>query len=143
MSLLITARGHPAILSTHPTTLEITTEHQLTTRGDCIVAVESSHGLADFPSGVKKLLSNDFGRGVLTLRVGNQTFVVHGRGSHALTFAHPREIVVRRSGFTSDRTLMIHSDKAAADIPRGMVNLLRNPKEEVKVEIFASLQALP
>ncbi len=105
-----------------------------------MVAVGSSHGLADLPFEVKRVLSSEFGRGVLTLTVGDQTFIVHGQGSHALTFAHPREIVVRRSGFISDRTLMVHSDKAAADIPRAMVRLLRNPEEEVKVEIRASHQ---
>jgi uncharacterized protein len=108
-----------------------------------VVAVGSSHGLADLPHEVSRILSNDSGRGVLTLMVGDQTFVVHGRGSHALTFSHPREIVVRRSGFVSDRTLMVNCDKAAADIPRAMVRLLRNPEEEVKVEILASLHAQP
>ena len=108
-----------------------------------MVAVGSSRGLADVPSQIKRILSSDFGRGVLTLRVGDQSFTVHGRGSHALTFAHPREIVVRRSGFVSDRTLMIHSDKAATDIPRAMVSLLRDPEEEVEVEVMASLQAQP
>lgn len=141
LSVVIAARGHPAILATHPTTLEITLEDSLTPRGNCVVAVGSSHGLADLPSEVKRILSNDFGRGVLTLSVGDQTFVVHGRGSSSLTFAHPREIVVRTSGFISDRTLMIHSDKAAEDIPWAMVRLLRNPEENVKVEIHASLEA--
>lgn len=108
-----------------------------------MVAVGSSRGLADLPPEVKRILSNDFGRGALILRVRDQSFTVHGRGSRALTFVHPREIVVRRSGFISNRTLMVHSDKAAADIPRAMVRLLRDPEEEVEIEILTSLEAQP
>ncbi|OLE75591.1 hypothetical protein AUG19_05190 [archaeon 13_1_20CM_2_54_9] len=141
MSFVITARGHRAVLSTHPTTLEITTDRSLTTRADCVVAVESSHGLADLPSEVKRILSSNLGRGILILKVGDHAFTVHARGSHALTLSHPRDIVVRRSGFISERTLMVHSDKAAADIPRAMVKLLQNPEEEISIEIHASLQA--
>ena len=143
MSFVISARGHPSVLSTHPTTLEITTEHDLTSRGDCIVAVGASQGLAGLPSEIRRALSNDHGRGVLSLRVGDRLFVVHGKGSSALTFAHPREVVVRTSGFVSDRTLMVHSDSAAADIPRDMVKLLQDPRVEVKVEISASLMVPP
>ncbi len=143
LGFIIIARGHPAILATHPTTLEVTTEDHLTTKGDCIVAVSASCGPANLPPGVKSLLSNDFGIGVLSLSVGRQTFTVHGKGSHGLTFTHGGEIVVRRSGFVSDRTLMVHSNKAAIDIPRRMVRSLQNPDEEVRVEISAYLQAPP
>ncbi len=52
------AYGHPAILSTHPTTLEITTSHELTHRGDCVVAVKSSSAVRDLPVGLKRVLSN-------------------------------------------------------------------------------------
>src|SRR3989442_3494615 len=43
------AYGHPAILSTHPSTLEITTTHELTRRGDCVVAVKSSGAVRNLP----------------------------------------------------------------------------------------------
>ncbi|TMI58912.1 DUF371 domain-containing protein, partial [Candidatus Bathyarchaeota archaeon] len=38
------AFGHPRILSTHPTTIEITRSQNLTIRGDCVIGVKSSHG---------------------------------------------------------------------------------------------------
>src|SRR2546428_5177753 len=47
------AYGHPAILSTHPTTLEITTSHELSHRGDCIVAVRHSRRARKLTIGLK------------------------------------------------------------------------------------------
>ena len=72
------------------------------------------------------------------MRVRNESFTVEGRGSSGLTFADPHEIVVRKSGFVSGRTLMVYSDRAAVDIPRRMVKALQDPAEIVTVEISAS-----
>jgi len=46
--------------------------------------------------------------------------------------------VVRRSGFISDRTLMIHADKAASDLPREMVRMLKDRRNSVSIEISAT-----
>ena len=101
------------------------------------MAVGSERGLSDLPSSIKKVLSNENGRGRLTLRVRGYSFVVEGKGVPGLTFAHPSDIIVRKSGFVSDRTLMVHSDQAAIDIPKQVVRLLRNPDEKVIIEISA------
>jgi hypothetical protein len=132
------AYGHPAILSTHPSTLEITTSHELTRRGDCVVAVKSSRAVRNLPEDLKRVLSNSNGRGRLALRVGPFEFTVEGRGSPGLTFSHETDLVVRKSGFISDRTLMIYADKSSMDIPRDMVRLLQNANNRVTVEISAT-----
>ena len=131
------AYGHPAILSTHPTTLEITTSHELTHRGDCVVAVKSSSAVRDLPVGLKRVLSSSSGRGRLRLEVGGIEFMVEGRGDPRLSFSHQTDLVVRKSGFISDRTLMIHTDKSSMDIPRDMVRLLQDPTCRVTIEISA------
>ena len=131
------AYGHPAVLSTHPTTLEITTSHELTHRGDCVVAVKSSSAVRDLPVGLKRVLSSSSGRGRLRLEVGGIEFMVEGRGDPRLTFSHQTDLVVRKSGFISDRTLMIHANKSSMDIPRDMVRLLQDPTSAVTVEISA------
>lgn len=131
------AYGHPAILSTHPTTLEITTSHELTNRGDCVVAVKSSSAVRNLPVDLKRVLSSPSGRGRLRLQVGPFEFTVEGRGDPRLTFSHETGLVVRKSGFVSDRTLMIHADKSSIDIPRDMVRLLQDPTNRVSVEISA------
>ena len=138
MVFTFTAHGHPSILSSHPTTLEITTEPHLTKRGDCIVAVKAECGLQDLPSNIKKALSTEKGHGKLTIRVRDQNFTVEGRGSNGLTFTHPKEMVVRKSGFVSDRTLMVCANKAANDIPRRMVKLIQDPRQTITIELSAN-----
>ena len=135
---IILAYGHPAILSTHPNTLEITTSHELTRRGDCVVAVKSSGAVRNLPEALKRVLSDSSGRGRLALRVGPFEFTVEGKGDPRLTFSHETDLVVRKSGFISDRTLMIYANKSSMDIPRNMVRLLQNPSNRVTVEISAT-----
>jgi hypothetical protein len=132
------AYGHPAILSTHPTTLEITTSHELTHRGDCVVAVKSSSAVRNLSEDLRKALTSASGRGRLRLQVGPFEFTVEGKGDPRLTFSHETDLVVRKSGFISDRTLMIHADKSSIDIPRDMVRLLQDPTNRVSVEISAT-----
>jgi uncharacterized protein len=132
------AYGHPAILSTHPSTLEITTSHELTRRGDCVVAVKSSRAARNLPEDLKRVLSSSSGRGRLALRVGPFEFTVEGRGDPRLTFLHDTDLVVRKSAFISDRTLMIYADKSSMDIPRDMVRLLQDANNRVTVEISAT-----
>ena len=139
MDFRFEARGHAGILSTHPTTLEITKDYHLTERGNCIVAVGSSVGSQDLPSATKKALSTDLCRARLTFEVGDQTFSVEGQGDSALTFSHPTEFVIRKSGFISDRTLMVHANRAAADIPRAFVRLLRDPAQKILVKLEVDL----
>jgi hypothetical protein len=136
--LIFHAYGHPAILSTHPSTLEITTTHELTRRGDCVVAVKSSRAVRNLPEDLKRVLSSSRGRGRLALRVGPFEFTVEGRGDPRLTFLHDTDLVVRKSAFISDRTLMIHADKSSIDIPRDMVRLLQDANNRVTVEISAT-----
>jgi len=131
------AYGHPAILSTHPTTLEITTSHELTHSGDCVVAVKSSGAVRDLSVDLKRVLSNSSSRGRLRLQVGPFEFTVEGNGDPRLTFSNETDLVVRKSGFISDRTLMIHADKSSMDMPRDMVRMLQDPTSRVTVEISA------
>lgn len=135
MSFTFLAYGHPAVLSNHPTTIEITKESHLTPKGDCVVAINSSKGLVDLPIDLKRTLSSKEGRARVTLTTGTFQFVTEGSGDPRLTFSHPKDLVIRKSGFISDRTLMIHADKAARDVPREMVRLLQDPKNSVAVQI--------
>ena|SRR5213593_1743709 len=133
------ARGHPLVSSTHPTTLELTRETDLGKNGDCVIAVGCSAGLIDLPQPMKNALSSGACRVRLNLTVGVHRFVVIGRGAEGLTLSHPTDIVVRKSGFISDRTLMVQADRAAEDIPRSFVELLQDPSRKVLVELSAEI----
>jgi uncharacterized protein len=129
------ARGHAAVLSTHATTLEITREKDLTLRGNCVVAVGSSVGLKDLPVTMKKALANDKCKARLTFEIGDQSFSVEGQGDPGLTFSHPTDFVIRKSGYVSDRTLMVHANRSASDVPRSFVRLLQDPAQKVLVRL--------
>ncbi|MBO0888913.1 DUF371 domain-containing protein [Candidatus Bathyarchaeota archaeon] len=124
-------------MSTHPTTIEITRETHLSTRGDCIVAVNATIGPADLPHGLRDILSRPGSKSKVSLTIGELNFVVEGEGDARLTLSHPTDFVIRKSGFVSDRTLMVHADKSARDLPREMVRLLRDPNKKITVEISA------
>lgn len=130
------AHGHRNILATHPTTIEVTRSEELTLRGDCVIGVGASHGLVDLPESVRYPLTSDSGRCQLVMRVGRETVSFRGRGASGLTLSHPNEIVARKSGFLSDRTLMIHIDKAAIDVPRHIVDLMKDPEQKIVFEIL-------
>ena len=135
MNFTFYAHGHRAVLSTHLTTLELTKEDVLSKNGDCIVAVGSSAGLRDLPESMKNALSSEACRARLTLKFDAHRFTIEGCGARGLTFSHPTDIVVRKSGFVSDRTLMVRANRAAADLPRSLVDLLQDPGRKVLVEL--------
>lgn len=87
--------------------------------------------------GLKQVLSTDNGRAAFRIQAGRESFEVVGRGSPSLTFHHSEEMVVRKSSFASDRTLLVDADKAAVDVPRKMVRLLQNPEQLLRIEIRA------
>jgi hypothetical protein len=62
---------------------------------------------------------------------------IEGRGKTGLTLNATDEMVVRKSGFISDRTLIVNADKAALDIPRHVVSLMRRPNQQIRFELLA------
>ena len=100
--------------------------------------MKSSSAVRNLPEDLKRVLSSSRGRARLALRVGPLEFTLEGRGDPRLTFSHDTDLVVRKSAFISDRTLMIHADKSSIDIPRDMVRMLQDPNNRVTVEISAT-----
>ncbi len=132
---VVTFRGHPMVRSDHPTTIEVTTEGHLTPRGDCIVGVGASSGCAGLDSEVKERLRTKGARVTIRLLAGPRAFELSAEGDPRLELSHPHDIVIRRSDFISERTLAVHADAAARDIPRELVRLLRNPETVGRLEI--------
>jgi hypothetical protein len=74
----------------------------------------------------------------ITLKIVAGTYfeVVTGEGCNKLEFLDERDIVIRKSDFISERTLMINADKSAADLDRGLIaNLKRSEDIVIMVEI--------
>lgn len=71
----------------------------------------------------------------IRLVVGYMVFGVRAKGDPRLELSHPHDMVIRKSDFISDRTLAIHADAAARNLPREMVRALKDPKTEARLEI--------
>ena len=100
------ASGHPCISACHATTLEFTTSADVTPQGDCIIGVSARPGF--------RRLFGLRGRQVLILTVGGLEERVRFEANPGYSDAH--EMVIRKSGFLSPRTLGTHADKSALDL---------------------------
>jgi hypothetical protein len=66
---------------------------------------------------------------------------VLAEGSPRLVLEHPSSIVIRRSDYVDGRTLAIRANKAARDIDRRIVELLRNPETVAEIELTVEEKA--
>jgi uncharacterized protein len=123
----ITFKGHPNVRCLHNSTLEITTEPDLTPNGDCIVGVSASKGCSRLHTAVKKKLSKDDCVVRIQLIVEPYTLEIFGATNSNLLLTHPHDIVIRKSNYIDARTLSIRSNISCADVPYQMAYLLKNP----------------
>jgi len=118
-----TAFGHRSITATHKTTVEFTKDDYLTKRGDCILAIK-----ADF---VQE--KQNWGKIKFLLRSGQvrDDFIAY----YNPDFCDSNCMVIRKSDFIDKRTFAVRSNKAAADISRKLVAILKNPSKQLKVSL--------
>lgn len=130
--------GHAMVRGTHEKTMEITTEGHLTPRGDCIIGVGASKGIAQLSPSVKRALKSDSARVRFTIVApgGEYSFVAHG--SRDLSFESPSDMVIRRSSFVCGRTLAIRAESSAKEIPRDLLGTLKSPGAAglLRIEVF-------
>jgi len=132
---IIIAHGHENIRALHPSTMEITTSERLTPRGDCIIAVGADKAICDLSQEFKELARRMDATIIVRIIAGGIMEEVIGKGHPNLTFEDDESIVIRKSGYLCPRTLMIKANKAARDLRRDLVNLLRSKETIVRVEI--------
>ncbi len=130
------ARGHENIRGTHRTTIEITREDSLTTRGDCIIGVGATLALSDLSEEVRALARDPETMITLSLRVDEMTENIVGHGSEGLVYTDPTCMVARKSSYTCGRTLMVGADRAAVDLERDFIAALRDPNTILSCRIL-------
>lgn len=131
----VIAYGHPNVLGTHPTTLEVTKEDFLTLRGTCIIGINASKAANDLNEKLKKIIQSGKEIGVF-LKAGKFWDVFSGFGDSNLTLSNSISIVFRRSTFISDRTVLIACLKSAKDISRNLVQSLQDPNQMLEIFFF-------
>ena len=123
--------GHTNVIGDHRTTLEITTEEFLTRQGTCIIGICGSLTLKELNSEIKALAKSSDTMIVLTLVVEKQVERIQGWGSEGLSYSDGTSMVSRTSSFECGRTLMVRADKAAKDLRRDFVDMLK--RDDVKI----------
>lgn len=133
---LVRCRGDPAVRSRHPTTFAITTDQHLTVAGDCIIGICADTGAAGLSDSFRRQAAKE-GTIILTRLLCRDVCVrVRAEGGPGLCLDHPGDLVWRKSTFTCGRTVGIHADHAARDLPRELIALLRGG-EILEVELTA------
>lgn len=122
-------KGHPNVIATHRTTLELTKEDWLTLKGDCILGVSANKACFDLEIDTKRAIKRDDVKVKLILKVGNLAFTFEARGHNKLQLTDKTSIIIRKSNYICPRTLAIKSNASASDIPKEIVNLLKKGKE--------------
>ena len=130
----IIAYGHPNITARHRTTLQLTKDEEITLRADCVVGVRANKSVRDLSQELKSHLIEG-GSVEITISAGGMEFRLEAMGDPRLRLTHTKDVVVRRSDFVDDRTLVIRSSAAARDLPREMVRAMRRADEVIVMEI--------
>jgi len=134
---VVHAYGHPNVKATHRSTFEITRESFLTERGDCIIAVNADKAVNDFSEEFKNICRNENSIIIILLLVDSNFDVIIARGHRFLKLSSNISIVVRKSEFIDERTLAVCASKAARDLKRDLVIMLRNPNILLKAILIA------
>jgi hypothetical protein len=119
------AYGHENVIGEHKTTVEITTEDYLTKQGTCIVGVQATQKLSDLAPEIRELATLETTKIVLVMEVEGIIEQVTGTGGQNLTYSDSVSMVARTSSYQCGRTLMINADKAASNLSREFVRLLK------------------
>jgi hypothetical protein len=127
--------GHENVLAAHKTTLEFTKDTRLSKKGDCIVAVNADKALADLSAEFKENLRKPHAKLTILIEADEVMEQLNAYGSPQLVLTHSTDIVVRKSDYVDNRTLAVHANKAARDLPRDLLEKLKNPKQKVKITL--------
>jgi hypothetical protein len=126
---IIRAKGHKNITAKHRSTFQITKDHDITKRADCVIAVSADKGASDLSNELKKAAKKDNAKIFVKVIAGNRFEIVAGTGCEKLELIDVKDIVIRKSDFVSERTLMINADRSAADLDRKLIENLKRPHD--------------
>jgi hypothetical protein len=103
--------------------------------GDCVLVVSLDRGLAELSEEFKQALRCPSSKLNIKIEADEVSDEISAEGTSRLTFTDLNEMVIRKSEFTSNRTLAIHANKAAKDISRKLVEKLKNPNQKAKITL--------
>lgn len=134
---VIKSRGHVNITASHKTTIELTKDDYLTPLGDCIIGIQADKAVGDFSNRFKYLVRSDNSIVIAVFITENHIDVVYGYGSRKLVLSDKRKIIIRKSSYVDNATIMINANKAARDLSRQLVeDLVKGSRLYVLFVVF-------
>lgn len=122
----IYAYGHENILSTHPTTIEITKDEKITEKGNCIIGINATKACFDLNADLKRFIKS--GKKIkIILKVDNLKDSFYGFGNETLNLLDENDMVFRKSNFICDRTVLIRCTKSSSELNRTLIEKLKIP----------------
>ena len=121
-SVQLVGRGDERIRATHTKTLELIAGTELTERATCVIAVETVSPHQRMAGPVR-----------VTISAAEETFAFDARANSAWDTA--ATAVLRRGPLRLPGTLATHAAVGAADLPRPLVERLRDPASVVTVTL--------
>jgi HAD superfamily hydrolase (TIGR01509 family) len=128
------AKGHKNILATHKNTLEFTKEAELSLDGDCIVGVE-----ADFDTVQLQKLAKSHRHLLITITAGKNSDTLDFYANKE--FTSTKELVVRFSEFSSNRTFGYRATKSARHLDKDLVKKMQDPQQQITIVIEPFVKA--
>ncbi len=122
--------GHPNITAKHEMTIEVTKAKDLTPRGDCIIGVSANKACYDLPDALKRRLRSENVIVTMSVIVDDNTCSFFASGSPDLVLTHKHDIVIRKSRFVCPRTVAVRCDKASSNLPKDLIQRLRDPSSK-------------
>ncbi len=122
------AFGHAGIEGTHKGIFEFTQKTGVIPKGDAIIGTR-----AHFEPDAISALAQVSSKIKITLQVRTYTETIVGDTNKS--YAPGSDIIVRKGPQRSPSTLVINADKAACDLNKKMIELLKNPEERMTVTL--------
>ena len=163
MEYRFTCYGHENITSKHKNTLEFTKDNDVSLQGDCIVGVKADFSLVKIRKFIKSKLKDSQYKAKLNNRkkqlknnsinkekINEKTIKkipikiiieIKNLKEEVNGFLNPdfddsQEIVIRKSDFVSERTLVVNADNAACDLNEKFKGKLNDPNTNIEVRLI-------
>lgn len=129
----IIAHGHPDIIATHITEIEVTKSSN-PNKNTAVIAVKANKVCKDFNSDFKRALQEGK-KFEIVIDAEGIIDKVNAFGSPSLKLNSKEGFVITKSDNVNDKTIGIMSDKAAFELRRELIEKLKNPKTKVKITL--------
>ena len=130
MQYKFNAHGHKNILAAHKTTLEFTKDAEVSLKGDCIAGINADFELDKIKNFIEQLKNNKISITISNGKIHETIFATINQN-----FDANKELVIRKTGFISERTFAIKADKAAFELNRQLIRYLKEKRNKISVII--------